>query len=117
MRFISVLLLSASAFLTLACRTNEAPERQLDDAQIMTQIKSKLATDIGVSTVTNISVNCTNGIVTLAGQVDSADVKSRAETTAKSVPNVVKVINNLQIASSSSHVLNPRAMVLGTAQR
>jgi hypothetical protein len=58
------------------CRTNESPEGQMDDLQITAQVKSKLASDVGVSSVTNISVNSTNGVVTLSGQVNSPDVKA-----------------------------------------
>src|SRR5215467_13430152 len=58
--------------LLLGCRTNESPEAQVDDLQITAQVKAKLASDARVSSVTNISVNSTNGVVTLSGQVDSA---------------------------------------------
>jgi osmotically-inducible protein OsmY len=93
------LLLSAvlCAFL-VGCRTNESPEGQVDDLQIVAQVKSKLASEIGATTVTNVSVDSTNGVVTLAGQVDSAEVKTHAEAVAKGVPKVVRVINNLQVA-------------------
>jgi osmotically-inducible protein OsmY len=50
--------------LVLGCRTNESPEGQVDDLQITAQLKSKLASDVGISSVTNISVNSTNGVVT-----------------------------------------------------
>jgi hyperosmotically inducible protein len=81
----------------LACRTNESPKAQVDDLQIATQIKAKLASDIGPSSVTDISVNSTNGIVTLSGQVDSADVKEKAVTIARAVPKVVRVVDSLQV--------------------
>jgi len=42
----------------------------------------------------------TNGGVTLVGQVDSAELKTHAEAVAKGVPKVVRVINNLQVATS-----------------
>ena len=83
--------------LLLGCRTNQSPESQVDDLKIATQIKSKLASDIGVSSVTNISVNSTNGVVTLAGQVDSQDIKTKAEAVAKSIPDVVRVVDTLQV--------------------
>jgi hypothetical protein len=101
MRNFPIFLLGATTLLAVACRTNESPERQVDDAQITAEVKSKLASYIGISTVTNISVNCTNRVVTLAGQVDSADAKVKAEAAAKSVPKVVRVIDNLQVASSA----------------
>ena len=84
--------------LVLGCRTNESPEGQVDDLQITAQVKSKLASDVGISSVTNISVNSTNGVVTLSGQVDSSDVKTKAETVAKNVPKVVRVVDTLQVS-------------------
>ncbi len=102
MRRLATLLLGAVALVTLACRTNESPERQVDDVQITAQVKSKLASDVGLSTVTNISVNSTNGVVTLAGQADSEATKAKAEADAKSVPKVVRVIDNLQVASAAA---------------
>jgi hyperosmotically inducible periplasmic protein len=84
--------------LVLGCRTNESPEGQVDDLQITAQVKSKLASDVGIFSVTNISVNSTNGVVTLSGQVDSPDVKSKAETVAKNVPKVVRVVDTLQVS-------------------
>lgn len=112
MRQFTLLWFSAIAlFSTAACRTNESPEKQVDDVQITAAIKSKLAADVGLSTVTNISVNSTNGVVTLAGQVDSAAVKAKAEAAAKSVPKVVRVINNLQVAASSGQVIRPQPRV------
>jgi osmotically-inducible protein OsmY len=102
MRKFALTLLSVLVLAIVACRTNESPERQVDDVQITAQIKSKLASDVGISTVTNISVNSTNGVVTLAGQVDSEATKAKAEAAAKSVPKVVRVIDNLQVASAAA---------------
>jgi osmotically-inducible protein OsmY len=97
MRFLlPVAILCAFLF---GCRTNESPEAQVDDLQIVAQVKSKLASDVAPSTVTNISVDSTNGVVTLAGQVDSAELKAKAETVAKAVPKVVRVTNNLQVTT------------------
>ena len=109
MKTFTLLLLGAVVTLNIACRTNESPERQVDDAQIMAQVKSKLAADIGLSTVTNISVNSTNGVVTLAGLVDSEATKTKAESAAKSVPNVVRVIDNLQVAAASGKIATPHS--------
>jgi len=99
MRAILMVLLFA---LLLGCRTNESPEGQVDDLQIMAQVKSKLASDVGVSSVTNISVNSTNGVVTLSGQVNSPDVRAKAETAAKSVPKVVRVVDTLQVTPTTA---------------
>jgi len=87
----------AMVMMMAACRTNETPEGQVNDVQIAAKIKSKLASDLGLSTVPNITVNSTNGIVTLAGQVNSAADKAKAGQIAGNVPKVVRVDNNLQV--------------------
>src|SRR6266481_3256158 len=92
--------------LLLGCRTNESPERQVDDLQITAQVKYKLASDIWISSVTNISVNSTNGVVTLSGQVDSVDIKTKAEAAAKSVSKVVQVVDTLQVIPKTPQSAN-----------
>jgi osmotically-inducible protein OsmY len=52
---------------------------------------------LGPSTVTNISVNVTNGVVTLAGAAHNSAEKAKAVAIAQAVPNVVRVNDNLQI--------------------
>jgi hyperosmotically inducible protein len=91
------LLLGLVIALGIACNTTQTPEQQADDAAITTAVKSKLATDIDLSTVTNIEINTTNGVVTLVGQVSSEDLKRRAEEVTKQVEGVVRVTNNLQV--------------------
>ena len=86
------------------CNTVQPPARQATDAQITTQVKTKLASDVRASSLANINVNTTNSVVTLAGEVESPEVRSKAETVAASVPGVVRVNDNLQVASSSASV-------------
>ena len=81
----------------IGCRTNETPRQQVDDLEITANIKSKLASDVGLSTVPDVSVNSTNGVVTLSGSVDSAATKSKVEGIARNVPKVVRVVDNLQV--------------------
>ena len=95
----ALLLAGMACMLLGGCRTNESPEAQVDDLKISTQVKSKLAADVGLATVSNISVNSTNGVVTLSGQVDSDAERTKAEDLARSVANVKKVVDNLQVAT------------------
>jgi hypothetical protein len=88
------------AALALACRPNQTVERQTDDAGIKTSVKAKLAADVRFSTLTAVSVDVTNGIVTLAGPVHSSDEKQKIEEAARSVKGVVGVTNNLQVEPS-----------------
>jgi len=99
----------AGAFLLLcaaACRPNQTIERQTDDAGIKTSIKAKLASDVRFSTLTAVSVDVTNGVVTLAGPVHNEDEKAKIEETVRSVKGVSGVNNNLQIQAESVAAAN-----------
>jgi osmotically-inducible protein OsmY len=50
--------------------------------------------------VTNISVNVTNGVVSLSGTVHNAEEKSKAVSIAQGVPKVVSVNDNLQLSAA-----------------
>jgi BON domain-containing protein len=81
----------------VACRPNQTVERQADDASIKTSIKAKLASDVRFSTLTAVSVDVTNGLVTLAGPVHSDEEKQKIEETVRAVKGVTGVTNNLQV--------------------
>ena len=84
--------------------TSQQPKRQLNDLQITSHVKAKLASDVGASRMANIDVNTTNGVVTLAGEVEDAELRHSAETLTASVLGVVMVSNNLEVASDSASV-------------
>ena len=92
-----VVLSAASVAGTSACRTTQSAGKQVDDAGIKVAVKAKLAKDVRFSTLTNIEVNSTNGVVTLAGQVKSEADRAAAAEIARSVEGVVKVNNELQV--------------------
>ncbi len=101
-RFRSMLGLAALALaVTVAAascvKSTTSAGRQVDDAAIKTAVKAKLAADVKLSTLTNIEVNSTNGVVTLAGQVRDESDRIAAENVARSVDGVVRVNNNLQV--------------------
>ena len=80
-----------------------AQERQqnreaVTDTTITGKVKTALATDVGLKTVTGINVDTdAGGIVTLSGKVDSADTKKRAGEVAKKVGGVKSVKNKLTV--------------------
>jgi hyperosmotically inducible protein len=86
--------------ISLACRTNETPAAQVKDAEIAATLKGKLATDLNASTLTDVSINVTNGVVTLSGQVNSADKKRRAEQIARGLDGVRSVNDDLQVQAT-----------------
>jgi hyperosmotically inducible periplasmic protein len=73
-------------------------KQDVSDATITGKVKSALAADVGLRTVTGINVDTdAGGVVTLKGQVASADVKKRAEQVAKKVSGVKSVKNQLTV--------------------
>jgi hyperosmotically inducible protein len=96
-----ILTLAVSMTLALwvaGCATTQSAGEQMDDASIHAAVKAKLTVD-RFSNIVNIDINVTNGIVTLAGEVPNAKVKSEAQAEAKTVSGVKRVINNLQVTS------------------
>ena len=69
-------------------------KRATKDAALTGKVKSALAADVGLKTV-KIDVDSSEGVVTLKGNVDTADTKRRAEATAKKVSGVTEVHNEL----------------------
>ncbi len=86
------------ALLVAACSATQTAGRQLDDTTIHAAVKAKLTGD-RFSSIVNIDINVTNGVVTLAGEVPDSEVKADATSETRAVSGVVKVINNLQVKS------------------
>ena len=77
-----------------------SPKRQVaeatEDARTSAAIKAQLALDPNLSAL-DISVDTTDGVVTLAGKVDSPDAVARAMELALEHDNVREVISTLQV--------------------
>jgi hyperosmotically inducible protein len=78
--------------------TGESLGQNIDDTNITTAVKSKLAVD-KASSLTRVGVETTRGTVQLTGVVDSAATRNKAAEIARSVDGVKNVVNNLQIQS------------------
>jgi osmotically-inducible protein OsmY len=91
----------AALFSAAACRTTQSPNHQINDTGVKACVKAKLAEDVRLSTLTNIDVNSTNGVVTLSGEVHNKDEKAAAEAVAKNCDDVVRVHNELQVERPS----------------
>jgi hyperosmotically inducible periplasmic protein len=71
------------------------------NATLTGKVKSALASDAGAKTMTNVNVDSDNGVVTLKGKVDSADMKKKAGDIAKKVEGVKSVKNQLTVEKKS----------------
>jgi osmotically-inducible protein OsmY len=70
----------------------------IDDATITTKVKTAVLAEPGLKTL-QIDVDTKNGVVTLAGTVDTPALKDRAQQVAQSVTGVKSVDNNLTVKS------------------
>lgn len=70
---------------------------KLDHAALIAKVKTKLATDVGLSTVTGVDVDTSGQIVTLRGTVKSEEQKQQAEQSVLAVSGVTRVVNDLRI--------------------
>jgi hypothetical protein len=75
--------------------------RKPDDAKISSEIQSKYGQDSGLSTK-QLSVQASNGVVTISGFVDDEAQRAAAARQAAAVDGVKEVVNNLQLASGSN---------------
>jgi hyperosmotically inducible periplasmic protein len=82
--------------------SNETVPGKVDDSWITTKVKSKLAAAKGIKS-SDISVNTTEGVVTLTGTVASSKQRTRVEHLAKQVKGVKSVDGSgLTVSATSS---------------
>ena len=77
-------------------RTQRAPGEQVDDATILTSVKSQLVSD-KVTDAGDINVDVNRGVVKLSGFVDNAEQKSKAAAVARKVDGVQSVQNDIAV--------------------
>src|SRR3981081_1366410 len=100
---VSLFFLAAILSLGAACT------KKADDATISSNIQSKFSQDSGLSGK-QLSVQASEGTVTLAGTVDNDSQREAASRQAASVPGVKQVINNLQVGTAPvAHSVEPPA--------
>jgi hyperosmotically inducible protein len=88
-RILSVIL--AICFLATVCLADNKP---VSDDVIVDQVRIKLAGDQEVKGGA-LKVDCKQGVVTLAGTVDSEAARGKAAKLAKKIKGVKDVINNI----------------------
>ena len=72
-------------------------ERDTRNAALTGKVKSALAADVGLKTLTSIDVDSAGTTVTLKGRVDTDEQKRRAQEVAAAVNGVSSVNNQLTV--------------------
>jgi osmotically-inducible protein OsmY len=84
--------------LTIGCQSNsQTTGHYIDDTAITTSVKTHLATDGPVKTMTQISVKTVENTVYLTGVAATQQAKNRAEEIARQVAGVQTVVNNITV--------------------
>ena len=77
--------------------TSSEVKQDAKNATLTTKVKSALAADVGLRTLTGINVDSEGSTVTLKGSVDTEANKRRAEQVARGVEGVSTVRNELNV--------------------
>ncbi len=93
-RWIGCGLIGLGLLTACASMTGETAGRYFDDRTTTAEIKTKLATQDRLSTLTRVNVDTRNGVVTLTGTVPDQQTKYDAVQIASSV-NGVRGVNDL----------------------
>ena len=78
-------------------KNRETVSKGASNAALTTKVKTALAKEEGLKTMANINVDSADGVVTLKGKVDSAELKKKAGDVAKKVDGVKSVKNELRV--------------------
>jgi hyperosmotically inducible protein len=98
-RVLSIMFLSLALIAGCTTLTGKTAGTNIDDATITTSVKTNLAAERGMQTLTSVDVDTNQGVVSLNGVVESATAKARAAEIAGNTNGVQRVINNLQVAN------------------
>ena len=107
MRVLSTAKLLIALLLTVAfasgCSslTGRSTGRYVDDQNITGKVKAELTKD-KTSNLTRIAVKTNSGVVYLEGVVDTEADRARAEEITRRVPEVMSVVNQLQVTTPPS---------------
>jgi len=92
-------LFTSSIALAMVLGLGVACAKKPDDAKISSEVQGKFSQDSGLSTK-QLTVQASNGVVTISGAVDNDVQREAAGRQAASVEGVRTVINNLQVGSA-----------------
>ena len=92
----ALVIVAAITLAACASMTGKTAGENVDDATITSEVKAKLAAE-KISTLTKISVDTERRTVYLTGNVDTPEMRAKAEEIARGVRHVAGVVNNLTV--------------------
>lgn len=104
MKILTVIVSLIASLSLMACAptsTSRSTGQAFDDAAITARVKTEIAQSQGIGDAAKINVDTFRGAVSLAGFVDTPEQKRAAAQAAMRVPGVAKVLNNIELTTSS----------------
>jgi len=98
-RLLSVALVTIALTSGCSALTGKTAGTNVDDTGITASVKTNLASERGMQTLTSIDVDTNRGVVSLNGVVESNAAKQRAAEIAGQTAGVSSVVNNLQVTT------------------
>ena len=98
-RLLSVALVTFALISGCSALTGKSAGTNVDDAGITASVKTNLASERGMQTLTSIDVDTNDGVVSLNGMVESNAARQRAAEIARQTAGVASVVNNLQVTT------------------
>ena len=83
--------------------------RELKDAKVTASVKTALSLNRSLRPY-SIDVSSENGVVTLTGRVSSQEERARAEEVAAAVPDVTRVVDQVQVGGGASAPSSGRSL-------
>jgi osmotically-inducible protein OsmY len=77
--------------------TTEKTGTEADRLALVARAKAALANEVGLKTLSSVSVECNGSTVTLSGRVPRAEDKARAQETVSSLSGVTRVVNHIEV--------------------
>ena len=94
-------LVLALTMTTVACSTTQSASGQVDDSELASKVKAKLAADPEVNPF-EIDVDVNDGVVRLSGVVETAQDRDEAGRLAADTSGVVRVDNELTVGDKTA---------------
>lgn len=106
-RLRSITVLGTAVLALTGCAMTDPFVQLVNDSHMTTSIKTRLATDAHLSTLTAVGVHTSDDVVRLTGTVADETERQRVETIARSLAGDNRVVSELRVASAPSAA--PRA--------
>ncbi len=101
-RLIGLAVLRVTLVSACTTMTGRTAGRYIDDKTITAKVKTKLATEDQLSTLTRVNVDTNNGVVTLMGIVPDMSSKEKADQVASTTEGVRGVNDLLQVQGQAA---------------